>query len=137
MSRPTGRRKGCGMEDAARRLEDARQFLEVAEGATTAGYGDVVATNAIHAAIAAADVLCCLRLGRRANDGNHRSATDLLRQIDPQHANHLRRALDHKQKAAYESRDLADSDAAACVEQARRLYRGAQEAIVGKRPQGT
>ncbi|MPY96240.1 MAG: hypothetical protein GEV08_25205 [Acidimicrobiia bacterium] len=137
MSRGTGRTKRCGTEDAARRLEDARQFLEVAERTTAPGYGDVVATNAIHAAIAAADVICCLRLGRRSNDGNHRVAVDLLRQVDAQLANHLRRALDHKQQAAYESRDLSDRDAAACVEQARRLYRSAQEAVAGKRPRAT
>ncbi len=100
------------------------------------GYGDAVATNAIHAAIAAADVICCLRLGRRSSDGNHQASVELLRQVDAQLANHLRRALNHKQQAAYESRDLSDRDAAACVEQARRPYRYAEDASRGAAPGG-
>lgn len=135
MSRPPGRTVRGNAEDARRRLEDARQFLETAERATAPGYGDVVATNAIHAAIAAADVICCLRLGCRSSDGNQASV-ELLRRVDAQLANHLRRALNHKQQAGYESRDLSDSDAAACVEQARRLYRHAEDASRGAAPGG-
>ena len=134
MSRTGGRTKNCNTDDAKRRLEDARQFLEVAEHAATRGYSDVAATNAVHAAIAAADVLCCLRLGRRSNDGDHRRAVDLLGQVDKAGANDLRRALDRKQQAGYESRDVADSDAAACVEQARRLHRSARDAVAGRLP---
>ena len=120
--------KPCQPADIRARLKDAAYFLEAAELLSAPGKGDVVATNAIHSAIASADVICCARLGRRSNDGNHRAALDLLRQVDPQLANLLRRALDRKQQAGYESRDLADSDAAACVDQARRLYVNAQMA---------
>ena len=38
---------------------------------------DVVATNAIHAAIAAADAIACYSLGERSGDGNHAAAVEL------------------------------------------------------------
>ena len=77
MSRSKGRTRECGGHDARARLRDARQFMEAAELLADAGNGDVVATNAVHAAIAAADVLCCLALGRRSADGNHDAARRL------------------------------------------------------------
>ena len=52
MSRGKGARKPCGVQQARQRLVDARQFLEAAELLDSP---DVVATCAIHAAIAAAD----------------------------------------------------------------------------------
>ena len=52
MSRAKGSRKPCDVQQARQRLVDARQFLEAA-GLLDAP--DVVATCAIHAAIAAAD----------------------------------------------------------------------------------
>ena len=87
MSRPKGRVRDCSAADARARLNDARQFLQAAELLTAAGNGDVVATNAVHAAIAAADVLCCLALGRRSADGNHETAVVLLEQVSSDHAN--------------------------------------------------
>jgi hypothetical protein len=115
--------------DARARLIDAQQFLAAADLLTVAGNGDVVATNAIHAAIAASDVICCIQLGRRSNDANHEAAVALLEQANAELASQLRRALSRKQQAAYESRDLADSDAAACVEAARRLVIAAASAL--------
>ena len=49
--RPPGRRQPCTAEAARARLHDAQAFLEAAE---TSADPDVKATNAIHAAIAAA-----------------------------------------------------------------------------------
>lgn len=85
---------------------------------------------AILSAIAAADVLCCLALGERSNDGNHAAAIQLLGRVNPKLATSLRRALDHKQQAGYESRDLSDTDAATCLDQARKLHAAAQEAFL-------
>lgn len=121
MTRARGRTNECSVVDARACLVDARQFLAAAELLSEADNGDVVATNAIHAAIAASDVICCLRLGRRSSDGYHESAVALLEQASPEVAGQLRRALAHKRQAGYESRDLADRDATFCVEAARRL----------------
>jgi uncharacterized protein (UPF0332 family) len=131
MTRRAGSSTPCTIADARLRLDDARRFLEAAQVLNEPGNGDVVATNAIHSAIAAADVLCCLRLAQRSNDGNHAAAIKLLQQIDPQLAQKLRRALDHKQQAGYESRNLSDADASTCVEQAVKLFAAAQEALLG------
>lgn len=92
VARPRSRTRDCDAADARARLHDARQFLEAAELLSEAGQGDVVATNAVRAAIAASDVLCCLALGRRSADGNHESAVVLLEQVDTDQANQLRRA---------------------------------------------
>ena len=62
MSRAKGTRKPCDVQQARQRLVDARQFLEAAKLLDAA---DVVATCAIHAAIAASDAITCHALGER------------------------------------------------------------------------
>lgn len=123
MSRGTSRCKPCDVQQARQRLVDARQFLEAAD---LLDAPDVVATNAIHAAIAAADAITCHALGERSSDGNHVSAVDLLRQVDASSATALKRAVDRKTQASYESVDISRSDATKCVTWARRLVAVAQ-----------
>jgi hypothetical protein len=124
MSRSKGARKPCDLRQSRHRLTDARQFLEAAE---LLDAPDVVATNAIHAAIAAADAITCHALGERSDDGNHVAAVDLLRQVDATLATALKRALDRKTQAGYESADISATDAASCVRWAQQLL-GAAEA---------
>jgi hypothetical protein len=57
--RPAGRRSPCTVADARARLHDAEAFLDTAEATKDP---DVIATNAIHSAIAAADAVCCVAL---------------------------------------------------------------------------
>lgn len=123
MSRLRGARKPCDPRQARQRLIDARQFLEAAELLEAA---DVVATNAIHAAIAASDAITCQALGERSRDANHTAAVDLLRQVDATLATTLKRALDRKTQAGYESADLSAADAARCVKWAKQLVAAAQ-----------
>ncbi len=118
MSRPKGTRKACDTRQARQRLVDARQFLEAAE---LLDAPDVVATNAIHAAIAAADAITCHALGERSSDGSHAAAVDLLRQVDAGLATMLKRALDRKTQAGYESTDISRAEAANCVRWAHHL----------------
>ncbi len=80
MTRAKGTRKPCDVQQARQRLVDARQFLEAAK---LLDAPDVVATCAIHAAIAASDAITCHALGERSNDGNHVSAVDLRRRSTP------------------------------------------------------
>jgi hypothetical protein len=86
----------------------------------------VVATCAIHAAIAASDAITCHALGDRSNDGNHVSAVDLLRQVDARLATALKRALDRKTQAGYESVDNTAADAESCVKWAGQLLAAAE-----------
>ena len=123
MSRAKGARKPCDVQQARQRLVDARQFLEAAE---LLDAPDVVATCAIHGAIAAADAITCHALGQLSSDGNHVSAVDLLRQVDASLATALKRALDRKTQAGYESVDVSTSDATSCVRWARHLLAAAE-----------
>jgi hypothetical protein len=123
MSRNKGTRKPCDIQQARQRVIDARQFLEAAE---LLDIPDVVATCAIHAAIAAADGITCHALGERSSDGNHMSAIDLLRQVDPKLATALKRALDRKTQAGYESVDISETDATSCIRWARQLLAAAE-----------
>ncbi|HET8930090.1 MAG TPA: hypothetical protein VFN21_05475 [Acidimicrobiales bacterium] len=111
------------MAQARQRLIDARQFLEAAE---LLDAPDVIATCAIHAAIAAADAITCHALGERSGDGNHLSAVDLLRRVDAKLATTLKRALDRKTQSAYESADVSAGNAASCVRWARQLLAAAE-----------
>ena len=121
--RTGGRRQPCATGDARARLHDAEAFLDTAE---TAKDPDVKATNAIHAAIAAADAICCFALRERSADANHAAAIDLLRTVDAQLAATLGRLLGRKQQAAYESRDISARDAATCIRQATTLVDAAR-----------
>jgi hypothetical protein len=87
---------------------------------------DVKATNAIHAAVAAADAICCFAARERSADGNHSAAIDLIRTIDTQLAATLARLLARKQQAAYESLDISAKDAATCIRQATSLVEAAR-----------
>lgn len=126
-TRAAGRRSPCTVADARARLHDAEAFLEVAEIAIDA---DVVATNAIHAAIAAADAICCIAVRERSADGNHAAAVDLLSRIDSALAHALSRCLNRKTQAAYESRDIATRDATSCVRQAGILIEAARSRVL-------
>lgn len=123
MSRVKGNRKSCDVQHARQRLVDARQFLEAAE---LLDAPDVVATCAIHAAIAAADAITCHALGERSSDGNHAAAVDLLRKVDTSLAAALKRALDRKTQAGYESVDVSAAEATSCVRWARQLLAAAE-----------
>ncbi len=123
MSRAKGTRKPCDVQQARQRLVDARQFLEAAK---LLDAPDVVATCAIHAAIAASDAITCHALGERSNDGNHVSAVDLLHQVDAKLATALKRALDRKTQAGYERVDIGSADAASCVKWADKLLAAAE-----------
>jgi hypothetical protein len=76
----------CGPAEARRRVRMARTYLDVAEQAELLESDEgrnVAAGNAVLAAIAAADGLCCLHLGRHARGQAHQDAAALLRTIRP------------------------------------------------------
>jgi len=125
--RPIARQVPCTVTDARARLHDADAFLEAAATATDA---DVVATNAIHAAIAAADAICCVALRERATGGNHAAAVALLGRVDADLASALSRSLSRKTQAACESRHVTAREAAAGVRQAGALVAAARSRVL-------
>lgn len=101
------RRASCGPTQARERVEYAREQLTLAEighpWPTTAAR-KASGAAAVLAAIAAADAICCLRLGQRSRDTNHRAAVDLLATVlpdGPDLARALRIALDAKDPMHY------------------------------------
>jgi hypothetical protein len=101
------RTQPCTLEQARKRLADARKFLELAEvvddESETAALG-VSAANAVLAGIAAADAACCRALGERSRGDDHRDAVALVAQVTPggdDAANALRRLLAVKNDAEY------------------------------------
>jgi hypothetical protein len=123
-----GRRSPCSVADARARLHDSEAFLEAAQSAQDA---DVAATNAIHSSIAAADAVCCMALRERSADGNHAAAIQLLSRVDNNLSVALKRALDRKTQAAYESRDISERDAKMCLRQAVLLVAAARDRVLG------
>ena len=125
--RPEGRRSPCTVTDARARLHDAEAFLDAAQILQDP---DVVATNAIHSAIAAADAVCCVAQRERCADGNHAAAIQMLGRVDKSLSAALKRALDRKNQAAYESRDISAGDAKMCLRQAELLVAAARQRIL-------
>ena len=64
----------------------------------------------VDADIAAADVICCVRLGVHSNTGNHTEAVALLKQADSGSERHLNTLLNLKNKAAYTHQDLTSAE---------------------------
>jgi hypothetical protein len=136
----TGRRAGrvqrCGDADARRRLEQARQFLDVAEVAAEGQkddggleYGNAAATLAVLAGIAAADAACCKALGGRSRADDHRQAEVLVEQIAPggqEAAKRLRGLIALKSNAQYGFHGVGRSELVRALRQARGMVAFAQ-----------
>lgn len=83
------RQAPCGAEEARERVQYAQEQLALAEVATPwadAAERKASGACAVLAAIAAADAVCCRRLGRRSRDQDHRAAVDLLKRVVPEGA---------------------------------------------------
>lgn len=87
-------------------MRKAEQFADAAglvlEFANEAGdMADAYVTLCVHAGIAAADTICCARLGLMHRGENHHEAAELLRSADPTAVPHLRTLLGMKTAAGY------------------------------------
>lgn len=96
----------CSQATREGRLRKARQFFGSADMiATLAEDDDEVAdayvTLCVHAGIAAADVICCARVGRHSGGENHSKAVALLATVDQAASKHLNVLLDMKARAGY------------------------------------
>lgn len=94
----------CGADGARNRLATAREYQELATlkgGEKTGPAHNAAAGNAVLAGIAAADAICCLRLGRRAAGSDHADAVRLLDLVDRVLARRLATLLGVKPAAHY------------------------------------
>jgi hypothetical protein len=90
----------------AGRPKKADQFLLAAElvrdFATEGEVADAYVTLCVHAGIAAADVICCTRLGTYSRGDNHAEAVGLLKKArETASAHRLETRLSMKTKAGY------------------------------------
>ena len=103
--------RSCTIAEARDRLKLASDFLaafDVLDLAEIPIGNDVLASNAIYAAIAAADAICCARRQERSASGNHNDA-------------------------AYGTRPTTDAEVKTCLRVAKQLVEAAQVAVQGAR----
>lgn len=131
--RAKGRVTDCTSEQARARRAQARAFLDVAElvleEPSTQSETHVAAALAVLAAIAAADAICGLRLGRYSRGQDHDQAADLLATVDagdPSLAAKLRRVLAAKDTVHYSPRLIARNDAQGLIRAAAALVEAAE-----------
>ena len=97
------------------RLAKAEQFASAAELIDELADGDqdlcdAYVTLCVHAGIAAADVLCCAKLGRHATGENHDEAKRLVSLVDPGAVQALGTLLGMKTKAGYSALRMTATD---------------------------
>lgn len=129
MSRPKGRTAKCGQREAEFRLNEARDFLEVAELAESP---NVAVSNAVLAGIAACDAACCSALGTMARGQDHRQATDLVADVYPsgkEAAKDLARLLSLKEASQYGAKPISAVDRRRALRQAANLVEFADAAL--------
>lgn len=131
-----GRTEPCSGGQARIRAGQARAFLDTAElivdlddDLATPG---VAAALAVLAGIAASDALCCKNLGRRARGQDHREATGLVAQVEPDGpalAKLLARLLEIKDSAQYGTVYLSVARARTAIRHAQRLTDATEAAL--------
>ncbi len=116
-------------------IDDARTRLREAEALVAAAHAAdddpaEMAATATRGAVAAASAVCCVALRERPADGSEAAAVEMLGRIDKKLSAVLKRALDRKAQAAYESRDISVSDARMCLRQAEILLDAARDRVL-------
>jgi len=139
MARRLTRLRPCNRADARVRLAQATLYLEVAEVAMTdeqSEHTTVATGNAVLAAIAAPDALCCALSGQHHRGEDHRAAADYLEEVtgDRQLAAALRDALDLKDSGHYGLANVSKTNAAKAIRRACKLVDAAKEALRGGTP---
>lgn len=123
------RTKRCTDQVIAGRLAKAEEFLDNAE--LLAGDDDrrnATASLFVDAGIAAADVMCCRRLGEHAQGQDHNDAIQLLAMVDDTMAKPLRTLLTRKSGISYGDRALPAREFRKVERAATHLVQGAKAA---------
>lgn len=122
--------KACPDNVREGRLKKARSFLKAANLISEFDEDeddiDTIVSLCVLAGIAAADVLCCGRLGVHAQGQDHSEAVSLLKKVDKKLANDLARLLQMKTRSGYGFDTSSAATAKATMRQATRLVDAAQ-----------
>lgn len=127
------RTRPCNAVTRRGRLRKAEQFLDAANTVRDIAdendeVSDAYVTLCVHAGIAAADVICCARLGEHALGESHTEASALLKMATPDSARHLGILLDMKTKAGYSDMPVSMGDAKRAERAATALVEAARRA---------
>lgn len=124
--------RDCDSAIISGRLAKASEFFDAAEyleedmpGAA----GDLY----VDAGIAAADVICCVRLGVHSNTGSHNEARALLKKADGGFERDLATHLGLKNKAAYTHEPISVGECKKMNRAAGRLVEEAKRAVASGR----
>ena len=98
--------RDCDSVVIAGRMSKAIEFFDAADLLLGKEMAHAAGDLYVDAGIAAADVICCIRLGVHSNTGNHNEAVALLKQADSGSERHLHTLLNLKNKAAYTHQNL-------------------------------
>ena len=132
MPRGSPRTTPCNKTRADGRLAKANRFFQAAQlveaGADSSELRDATATLLIHGGIAAADVLCCRRLGVHARGENHVEAVALVSEVDDALATDLDFLLGIKTQAGYDAQPVSGQQLKRAVRTAQRLVEAARAA---------
>ncbi|SEE98223.1 hypothetical protein [Ruania alba] len=130
------RTQDCSIAEAKVRAAQSRKFLDTAELILDAdddlATPGAAAALAVLAGIAASDSLCCRNLGRRPRGQDHREATPLLEQVEPNGkdmSRSLARLLELKDGSHYGLVYLTMSRAKTAVRNAAALAEAAETAL--------
>lgn len=116
-------------------LDRAGEFLDAARDCLSRGHHQAAVSNAVHAAIAAADAVTVFHVGKRSARQRHEEAAHLLgtlglpeSEVEPR-ARQLRRLLGLKTKAEYTDELVTAHEAQASVRDAERLVEWARKHV--------
>lgn len=123
-----GRR--AGRAEKARQFQLAAQVVEEFAGPED-DLADAYVTLCIHAGIAAADVICCARLGVHHEGQNHREAVDLLARVSRPLSRDLETLLGMKTRSGYSAAGSSTKDRKQARRAVDRLLDAAQQADSG------
>ena len=109
-----GSTRRCTPATGTGRLAKAGQFYLAAETIETIvddrEIADAYVTLCIHAGIAAADAICCAKLGEHAHGDDHQAAVALLAKADRAAAKNLKSLLDMKTRSGYSALPTSKTD---------------------------
>ncbi len=120
----------CNASVTSGRLAKANEFFDAAEhleDEMPSAAGDLY----VDAGIAAADVICCARLGVHSNTSNHSDARALLKKADNGSERHLATLLNFKNKAAYTHEPITATECKKMNRAAGHLLETAKRAAAG------
>ena len=133
MAKKGGKSSTCGKGTAQSRLNIAREYQDLAHSKSDAETGAVrnaVAGNAVLAGIAAADAICCIRLGERSTSPDHADAVALLTKVDPKLAQKLATLIGSKPISHYGENFVGIETLKSCLRAMDQLILAANELFI-------